>query len=119
MRVITERIDINKDGIIDLEDLVTSLNLKSYAGFTSKNPFPTQPLNDENARAVVRAVRNAMVAKRLNYADAFRQFDVNGNGLLSYRELCAGLDSVIQLSQEAKDGIFAVMDKQSIGVIDY
>ena len=119
MQVITQRIDINKDGIIDIEDLTTSLNLKSYAGFGSKKPFPTKPLSDENARAVVRAVRNAMVSKRLNYAEAFKQFDDNANGMLSYRELCAGLDTVIQLSQEAKDGLFAVMDKQRIGVIDY
>jgi Ca2+-binding EF-hand superfamily protein len=110
---------MNGDGKIDIEDLSTSLKLKGYAGFTSATPFPTKPLPPDSGRAVVRAVRNAMVAKRLNYYDAFRQFDSNGNGMLSYKELCDGLDTVIQLSQEAKDGLFAIMDKQGIGIIDY
>jgi Ca2+-binding EF-hand superfamily protein len=111
LRVIADRIDMNGDGKIDLEDLETSLKLKSYAGFTSKTPYPTKPLPPDSGRAVVRAVRNAMVAKRLNYYDAFRQFDSNGNGMLSYKELCDGLDTVIQLSQDAKDGLFSIMDK--------
>lgn len=60
-----------------------------------------------------------MVQRRLNYQDAFALFDTQKAGMLTYRELCEGLDGIISLTQEEKDGIFAIMDKSQIGMIDF
>ena len=66
---------MNNDEQIDIEDLVTSLNLKVYVSVASPAPFPIKKPESEEAKNIVRSVRKAMVARRLNYQDTFNLFD--------------------------------------------
>ncbi len=45
--------------------------------------------------------------------------DVNQDGFLSIDEFCEGVDKYLKLSDEAKRGFFAYMDKIKIGMIDH
>ncbi|CAG9314254.1 unnamed protein product [Blepharisma stoltei] len=116
---VSNKFDMNHDGIIDIVDLSAALNSKSYASFSRNSPFPTDKLNQERAKGIIRDVRNALIQKRMNYKDAFTAFDTKNNGMLTCKEFSDGIDKVIELSQPVKNGLFAIMDKQGIGLIDY
>jgi Ca2+-binding EF-hand superfamily protein len=45
--------------------------------------------------------------------------DANKDGLMSFNEFTTGIDQVINLSQPIKEKLFAFMDVNAIGMIDY
>lgn len=45
--------------------------------------------------------------------------DVNEVGFITINDFSAGIDKVMKLSEPAKDGLFAYMDKLKIGMINY
>lgn len=60
-----------------------------------------------------------MIDKRLAYREVFNRFDSNKDGFLSLAELSSGLDTIITLSIPIKEKLFALMDKNEIGLVDY
>lgn len=50
--------------------------------------------------------------------ELFRLMDDNDDGLISAPELNTHLDKLIKLSQPIKDGLFALMDTNSLGLVD-
>ena len=81
--------------------------------------FPTKPLSEEKVDAVVRDVRNALAEQRISFSEVFKLFDFNADGFLTFPELSHGLDKILKLSTPTKEGLFAYLDKQKIGMIDY
>jgi Ca2+-binding EF-hand superfamily protein len=116
---IATKMDLNRDGYIDLEDLSATLSCKSFMTVSNSQPYPARKISPDRAKAVIKDIRAALVAKRMNFQDAFRTFDVKKKGMLSCKEFSDGLSKVIELSQPVKDGLFAVMDKQGIGMVDF
>lgn len=116
---VANKMDMNKDGYIDLEDLNATLSSKSFMTVSNSQPYPIRKISPNRAKAVIKDIRTALVAKRMNFHDAFRTFDVKKKGMLSSKEFSDGLSRVIELSQPMKDGLFAVMDKQAIGMVDF
>ncbi|CAG9333497.1 unnamed protein product [Blepharisma stoltei] len=114
---VANKFDVNKDGFIDIHDLNATLSGKSFKDINSEKSFPAQRLAPDRAKSVIKDIRRALVAKRMSYYDAFRAFDAENNGVLSAQEFYDGLDKIIELSQPVKDGLFAIMDKQSIGIV--
>ena len=53
----------------------------------------------------------------MSYEELFTFLDTDHNGFLSISEFY-NIDKIMTLSQPAKDGFFAFMDKQRIGLID-
>jgi len=54
----------------------------------------------------------------MNYSDAFKLLDKSSKGVLTCKEFCA-IRSIIELSVPILQGLFAVMDKQGIGLVDF
>ena len=64
---IAEKFDVNKDGVIDINDMMAILSSKSYLNIASGQTFPTQALSPKRAKTVIKDIRSALVAKKINY----------------------------------------------------
>jgi len=64
-------------------------------------------------------MRQALIDKKIAYREAFNRFDENNDGLLSFVEFSNGIDKILTLSVPIKEKIFALMDKNEIGLVDY
>jgi hypothetical protein len=130
----SEKIDIDHDGEIDDVDLQTFLTrygyidqadnialktgtIRSYP--TNTELFPKEPLSEEKIESILRDLRQALSNKKISFYDFIKMIDVNDVGFITVNDFSAGLDKVIKLSQPAKDGLFAYIDKLKIGMIDY
>lgn len=60
-----------------------------------------------------------MQTQRIANREAFNRFDNNKDGFLSFSEFSEGIDKIIKLSMPIKEKLFALMDKQQIGLVDY
>lgn len=49
----------------------------------------------------------------------FDKFDLDKDNMVSYSEFSRGLDEILQLSEPIKEQIYSLMDKASIGMINY
>jgi Ca2+-binding EF-hand superfamily protein len=115
---ISSRIDVNSDGIIDVNDLSSALNYKTRLTFTNNKNYPTERLSEEIANSVIKSIRDVMVARKISYTELFKNMDADKKGLLSFQEFSKGLDELLELSLSVKSGLFAIMDKQDIGLVD-
>lgn len=113
------KFDVNQDGFIDIQDIKSVLSSSSFAEVNNNTQFPTQPLEASRAKSVILDIRNTLISRKLSYADVFKLFDRERNGVLSAKDFSDGLDILVNLSQPIKDGLFAVIDKPKIGLIDY
>jgi Ca2+-binding EF-hand superfamily protein len=76
-------------------------------------------LGQERAAEVCKQIRSALETQRIANREAFNRFDGNSDGFLSFSEFSEGLDKVIVLSGPVKEKLFALMDKQGMGLVDY
>lgn len=51
--------------------------------------------------------------------DLFKALDSNSDGFITIDEWQKNLDPIYKFSTAIKDGLFAYMDKNKIGMIDY
>ena len=129
-----KKIDINQDGKIDETDLNTFLNRSGYISEaekegtttnflkntqTNQELFPKTPLSEEKIIDVLRDLRQALDNKGISNYEFVRRLDVNEVGFITISDFSKELDKIIKLSQPAKDGLFAYIDKRKIGMIDY
>ena len=130
LTVVSECIDIDKDGFIGKEDLETFLK-RSYL-YRSDNQlaktmrnneklplYPTKALSEEDVNNLLRELRREMMMKRVSNYELFQRMDTNHDGFISIDEFCNELDKILPIPQEIKEGFFAYIDKNKIGVIDY
>jgi hypothetical protein len=130
----SEKIDIDHDGHIDDLDLQTFLGRYGYIDQaetialktgtireipTNTELFPKNPLSEEKIESVLRDLRQTLDAKKISFYDFIKSIDANEVGFITINDFSAGLDKVIKLSQPAKDGLFAYIDKLKIGMINY
>lgn len=126
--------DIDKDGLITEIDLKTCIdNLNSDAFYknsgealatttfsAAKKFYPTQDqMSEERAIEIAKQIRTALINQRIAYKEAFNRFDGNKDGFLSFTEFSQGIDKILTLSVPVKEKIFALMDKNKIGLVDY
>ena len=71
------------------------------------------------AAEVVKKIKDALILKQISYRSLFVKLDSNGNGLLSFAEFNKGIDEYVTLSSAVKQQLFALMDVNSIGMVDY
>lgn len=116
---LAEKMDLNQDGFIDLQDLTAVLTNRMRVTLMHNSTFPSERLDKEKAKEVIRAIKQALVYKRVNFADAFKALDRKQNGMLTAEDWSQGLAQFIELSQPIKDGIFAILDSKGIGLVDY
>ena len=127
-----ERVDVDRDGFIgefDIETFIArygyleskeTLKKTVFGGFKGTSElFPKNSLSEEKVEVVLRDLRMALNNKHMSIYDFIRTLDLNENGFITIDEFSKGLDKVIKLSQPAKDGLFAYLDKMKIGMVDY
>ena len=106
------RFDINEDGWIDITDLMLSIE-------KTRDNQELHEISADKAANLLTSIRKIMAAKKLNYQDAFNFFDTEKNGLISCKEFCEGLDRLTEISDPVKLGLFAYIDRQKVGLIDF
>ena len=116
---IAEKFDVNKDGFIDIHDLMAILSSKSILDLSTGNTYPTRQLSQDRAKAVIKSIRDALVSKKINFYDAFNSIDSEGLGVLSAKQFSEGLSKYLELSEPVKYGLFALIDKLGTGLITY
>ena len=58
--------------------------------------------------------------KRLSFKSFFELLDINNNKLLSFEEFTSErFNRIVSLSPKVKEELFALMDKNNIGMVDY
>ena len=108
---------MNKDGVIDINDLKAILESKIYLDIQSGSTFPTQALTKDKARDVLKVIRTALVDNKVSFVDAFKIFDCENLGVLNAKQFSNGLARYVELSEPIKNGLFALMDKLGTGLI--
>ena len=128
--LVGELIDIDNDGAIDENDLQVYINRFGYIDLKKviKNNFlnaektgdvfPKIPLSEEKTEIILRDLRQALDRKKISFYDFIKTIDPNDVGFISVNQLTIGLNKILTLSQPAKDGLFAYLDKQKIGLVD-
>ena len=82
--------------------------------------YPTEKMSFEKAATVVKQIKDALVIKRLSFKSFFELLDISNNKLLSFEEFSSErFDRVVTLSPKVKESLFALMDKNNIGMVDY
>jgi Ca2+-binding EF-hand superfamily protein len=142
LRQYAHYMDVDKDGFVSEVDLQTCLdNLATSTTFfrnggealaqsafaSAKKFYPSadgsggkdSKLSMERALEVAGQIRQALIDKRMAFREVFNRFDANKDGFLSLAELSNGLDTVLTLSVPIKEKLFALMDKNEIGLVDY
>jgi Ca2+-binding EF-hand superfamily protein len=111
------KFDVNKDGAVDLEDLKSILESKSYLELQTGNPYPSQALTPSKAREVLKTIRKSLIDHKVSIPDAFRAFDTESLGVLNAKQFSSGLSRYVDLSEPVKNGLFALIDKLGTGLI--
>lgn len=83
----------------------------------SKTLYPVEPLSEAKFDNILKDLRVKLHRKGMSYEELFTFLDTDHNGFLSISEF-HNIDKIMTLSQPAKDGFFAFMDTQKIGLID-
>ena len=83
------------------------------------NMYPREGLSSEQAEAVVRDFRQGLQQRNISFVDCFKLLDENEDGFITISEFMKNLDQVASFSSYVKEGFFAYLDQQHIGMIDY
>jgi Ca2+-binding EF-hand superfamily protein len=76
-------------------------------------------MSKDKALEVCKQIRDALGHKKLQYREVFDMFDRDKDSMVSYADFSRGLDEILILSQPVKEQLFSLMDKGSIGLINY
>lgn len=68
---------------------------------------------------ICKQIREALALKKMSFRGTFEKFDTNRDNMVSYAEFSRGLSSLVKLSQPVMEQIYALMDKNNIGLITY
>ena len=138
------KIDIDRDGIIDGQDLDafltrhkliedTSLRLantirdvtgedyddKILQHHNQDKFFPVAPLTKSRVDLVLRSLRNAISGRNISFREFFTKLDENKDGLISFDEFKSGIKQIVKFSDPTVKGLFAYMDRNGIGLVDF
>jgi len=126
--------DVDKDSFIteaDINTCIKNLNNAAFfkqggealtkSTFNSDNKFfpVASRMSREKAIEVCKQIRDALATRKLQYREVFDLFDQNKDNMVSYAEFSRGLIQIIPLSQPVMEQLYALMDKNNIGLITY
>ena len=133
--------DIDRDGFIDRHDLGACLGnltndtffanngerLAISAGFSKMSDvseseaawFPKEKMSLQKTAEVVKQIKDALIRQQVSFHAFFKKIDTNNNGMLSFSEFSTGVDQIVKLSPMVKEQLFARMDVNNIGMVDY
>lgn len=131
-----ELIDVDGDGFISVHDMNSCLGNLNNETFYKNNGstligtfktilserdkfFPKDPLPHQKALEVVAKIKDALTAKGISMHVLFSKLDTNGDEFLTFTEFSENLDPIVKLSPIIKEKLFALMDVNKIGMVDY
>lgn len=129
-------IDVDRDGCISIHDLQSCLGNLSNETFYKNNGatlkgtfktilterekfFPKEPLPDTKALEVIAKIKEALISKGISFRELFARLDSNNDEFLTFAEFSQNIEPIIKLSPLVKEQLFALMDVNKIGMIDY
>lgn len=136
LRRYAELIDIDTDGYISIHDLQSCLGNLNNETFYKDNGatlvgsfksilterekfFPKDPLPSSKALEVIAKIKEALVTKGISFQALFSKLDTNNDEFLTFTEFSENIDSIVKLSPLIKEKLFALMDENNIGMVDY
>ena len=119
MTEIASKMDHNKDGFIDWNDLETVLMTRNRVEITGKNPELGVNMSTEQVRALLVSIKDVMTRKKMSFAEAYGRLDRESSGVVSYEAFVANWDAICPLSVLQKNALFGLMDGGKTGLIDY
>jgi Ca2+-binding EF-hand superfamily protein len=132
----SELMDIDADGYISIHDLQSCLGNLNNETFYKDNGatlagtfktilteretfFPKQVLQNDKALQVISKIKEALLAKGISFRELFAKLDTNDDEFMTFTEFSENLDPVVKLSPYIKEQLFALMDVNKIGMVDY
>lgn len=136
LRKYAELIDLDNDGFINIYDLQTCLGNLNNETFYKDNGatlvgtfktilterekfFPKESLPDSKALEVISKIKEALIGKGISFRALYSRLDSNNDEFLTFTEFSDNLDPVVKLSPLVKEQLFALMDVNNIGMMDY
>lgn len=111
----------NKDDKL-AETLKTALHIDASQelGVSQKKLlFPSKEVDPSKIDVVLRDLRNALGDRNISFREFFSKLDNNKDGLITFDEFREGLLNTIAFSEPVIKGLFAFMDRQHIGMVDF
>lgn len=68
---------------------------------------------------ILRKLKRNAELKKLSFTDIFKRLDSNNDGFVSFSEFEQNIDSIMKLSSNIKEGLFAYFDILKIGMFDF
>ena len=124
---IIQKLDIDADGLISLEDLKGVL--KRYSGTlyfkysndsTSPNIklFSKETMNDRKIKTICVKIQSYMKSKNISPNILFKKFDKDNDGLISNIDFNQGIEEIFHMSPALGDPFFNYLDFYHIGMVD-
>lgn len=119
MAEIVSKMDLNRDGQIDSEDLKAVFSTRNIVAIEGKSDQNSANLTTEQARSLLTRIQDSLSQQKISFAEAFKRLDADRNGTIAYSDFMTHWDSLYPLSHMQKEGLFRLFDSQNIGQIDY
>lgn len=68
---------------------------------------------------ILRDLRNELGNRNISFREFFARLDDNKDGLITFDEFRKGVLNIVTFSEPVIKGLFAYMDRQSIGMVDF
>ena len=124
---IIQKLDVDADGLISLEDLKAVL--KRFSGTlyfkysndsTSPNVklFSKETMNERKIKTICVKIQSYMKSKNINPNILFKKFDKDNDGFINNIDLNQGLSEIFHMSPALGDPFFNYLDFYHIGMVD-
>ena len=124
---IIQKLDIDADGLISLDDLKAVL--KRYSGTlffkyindsTSPNIklFSKETMNERKIKTICVKIQSYMKSKNINHNILFKKFDKDNDGFINNIDFNQGIEEIFHMSPALGDPFFNYLDFYHIGMVD-
>ena len=102
------------------KDIDTTVNASDFIHNYNKLHSQTMVQNTHDSTQMHEATQPIIVAERQSIADAFQEFDVNGDAVIDHDEFRQGVKALVRGMDDATvDELITIVDKDGDGEIDY
>ena len=102
------------------KDIDTTVNASDFIHNYNKLHSQTMVQNTHDSTQMHEATQPIIVAERQAIADAFQEFDVNGDAVIDHDEFRKGVKALVRGMDDATvDELITIVDKDGDGEIDY
>ena len=124
---IINKLDIDADGLISIDDLKAVLNrfsLTSFFKYTNDSTSPTiklyssEAISNSKFISIIKKLTSYMKMKNINGLGLFKKFDKDNDGFINCVDFNKSIDEILNLSPAIKDQFFNYLDFYHNGLVD-